>query len=84
MVLFCVSCFFIAEEVDGVGHNGSEDAKRLPLKCACFMDEVWFWQTQNFWSWDYSPQCQLIRISELLDNGLKEFCCIFLYRGLFC
>jgi len=33
------SCFFIAEEVDGVGDKESEDAKRLPLRCACFMDE---------------------------------------------
>ena len=40
------SCFFIAEEVDGVGDKGSEDAKRLPLRCACFMDEAWFWQTK--------------------------------------
>jgi len=57
--------FFIAEEVDGVGDKGSEDAKSLPLRCACFMDEACFWEKQNFWSWDYSPKCQIIRISEL-------------------
>jgi hypothetical protein len=59
------SCFFIAEEVDGGGDKGSEDAKRLPLTCACFMDEACFWQTQNFWSQDYSSQCQIIRIYKL-------------------
>jgi hypothetical protein len=41
------SCFFTAEKVEGVGDKGSEDAKRLPLGCASFMDEACFWQTQN-------------------------------------
>ena len=96
MVLFCIFLFLhswrswwsrkqgVRRFQKVVVHTLLKTFLNMSLRSACFTDEACFWQKQNFWSWDYSPQHQIIRISELSDNGFKEFCCIFLYRGLFC
>jgi hypothetical protein len=51
-VLYCVCVVFVAEEVDGVGDEGSSDTMivyvqtllevflNIPLRSACFIDEA--------------------------------------------
>jgi hypothetical protein len=62
------SAVFIIQESDGVGDMGSRDNTtadvqtlleafvNVSLRFACFNDEAFFDETQNFQSWDYSPQ----------------------------
>ena len=59
---------------------------QTPLEAflTCFLDlsvslmKLAAGKKQNFWSWDYSPQCQNFRISKLLDVRLKNFFCILI------
>jgi hypothetical protein len=56
------------KKVDGVGDKGSGDTTmvnvqtlleafaNMSLRSACFSDEVFSGNNQNFRSWDYSPQ----------------------------
>jgi hypothetical protein len=56
----------------------------MSLSSACFIEAL-FCKTQNFWSWDYSPQVpdyQIIRISELSYIRLKKFWFSFIYDNL--
>jgi len=68
------SGIFIAKAVDDVGDMGSGDTTtvevqtfwgaflNLTLRCACFTDEFYSDEKQNFRSWDYSAQmsnCQV-------------------------
>jgi hypothetical protein len=53
-------CFLdFIEEVDGIGDKWSGDTTtvfNMSLQSACFIDETFFSQKQNFQPWNYSPQ----------------------------
>jgi hypothetical protein len=89
------SGFFIGEESDGLVDKGSEcvtvvDIQTLleaflnmPLRSACFIDEGFLWKKTKLAVLGLL-KCWIIRISNLLDIFLKEFCSIIiLYRIFF-
>jgi hypothetical protein len=80
---------FIAEEVDGVGDTGSGDTPAadaqtlleafldMSLISDNFTDEHFFQvKSETPIHGTSLLKCRIVRISELSDVGLKEFCCI--------
>ena len=78
---------FIAEEVDGIGAKRSGDNTMIGvqillevllnwyLRSACFNNEAFSGQkSKTFGIWIIIQKCWIIRISELQDVGLTEFC----------
>jgi hypothetical protein len=74
------SQIFIAEEVGGVGDEGSGDTTRVHVQTlleaalSISMMKLSSFRNQNLWSWDYSPQVPNYQDFQITGLGLKEFC----------
>jgi hypothetical protein len=81
---------FIAEEVERIGDKGSENTTvvdiglqiflkaflNMSLRLACSFDEGFFWVKAKLQNLGLLSSSDIIKISELSDTKLKEFCCI--------
>lgn len=78
---------FIAEAVDGVGKKGSggttvvdvqtllETTLNMSLRSGCLTDKTFSDKKENSALGTTLLKCQINKISNLPDVGLKEFCC---------
>jgi hypothetical protein len=73
---------FIAEEVDAVRDKGSRATRTIYV--LAFLETLLPISVMKLFSctklhfplWDYQPQVpDYIRVSDLIDKGLKELCC---------
>jgi hypothetical protein len=87
---------YVAYECDEVGDMGSENITtvdvqilletflNMPLRSACFIGEAPHQGGNKVLGLGTNVECQIIRICELSDTGLKEFCCILLSALVCC